>query len=150
MQNASRHKIITRAIKNGGKDIGKYLLKASYPITGLLPARCQHYLADRFESYNPVTATKVSGATQFTGSWPTIFYGIISGEYTGPTACLMALFGLYNQWEGILRMDNPENGKGSMVLKAPLAPFEYLYNKITQGKNDIELEKELFPQKNIV
>ncbi|MCX6821217.1 MAG: hypothetical protein NTW30_00405 [Candidatus Aenigmarchaeota archaeon] len=159
MQNIPEYKIATRTIKDVGKDLGRCLLKVSYPITGLLPIRCQEYLHKHFESYNPVNATYVSSITQEIAAMPLFLYG---GDLVGGSKIIfnvnqnmalgipLTLLGAYNIFEPIARCaitTKDKEGIGSMVLKGPLVPARYLYDKRKQAI--IELQKELFPTTTI-
>ena len=167
MQKVPRRKIIKRTVKNIGKDVGnvlgKCLLKTSYPITGALPTKYQQCLANRFESYNPITATKISGSIQFLVGFPLYLYGaealgsdmkIFNVNENLVQGITTMLLGVYSMVEGAVRTDYSHLKKeaiGCLFLKAPLTLFEYGYNYLCKRYKQahIDLERDLFPPNTV-
>ncbi len=145
MTEVTKLRVAERTLKNIGKDIGRVALKVSYPLTGATPSRFQNYLHDYFKSFDPPTATYVSGVFQLVSSVPIVAFATLSDSlFYLPLA-------FYNIFEGVCRTawsqkeSPPYNRKqpyGSLLLKFPLLPIEYFYDKIIQSK--VQLEKELF------
>jgi len=73
------------------------------------------------------------------------FYPNINLEKGIVTAALS----FYSLIEGYYRMrlSDRKNVVGSLLLKVPLAPFEYFYDKYNQAH--IELEQQLFSQTTV-
>lgn len=135
--------IVKQWLKEIGYDAGKVALKVSYPVTGALPARCQNYLGEKFESYNPITATRSSFLVECL-----VGFGLELKAQDYPGYELLGLLGFGMTVEGGFRGVYSYLKKkqiGTLITKTPALPLEYLYNTWHEAKEKVLSEERKIP-----
>lgn len=113
-------------LRRGLKNFGKVL---AYTITGFLPSRCQNYLAEKYEWYNPDHATFTSCLTEWGA-------GIVLYSTSGILLSLIPFVDdicrssivIYKH----LKKPHPTPSEGTLFLEIPALPIGKIYDKATQ------------------
>lgn len=120
--------------------VGRYALKAGYPILGALPSRTQDYLEKRFESYDKEKATDISSELELWGgvaglsiSVPLMAISPVVGFSLYLLSAGLASEGIWRRYSlrvAPLRGFAPPEVKGSIFLK----PAESIYDVVYKNK----------------
>jgi len=126
-------------VRKNLKSIGKFLVYAS---TGLLPSRCQNYLAEKYEWYNPDHATFASSVTE---AWAgTALSYVVSPVFLYPTIEGISRL-LVAAYKDIKLHKTPS--VGTLIFEAPVFAAERIYGKGNQ-KNISEINNGLTLKNN--